>query len=96
MDKKGDLKKIHEAEMHETAKDGALYVLTPDQVRAAQSKYASLRAEYLACSGIYAGFHEAGFEEKANPFAMAATIAEESVRAAGQILDILGIRHPKT
>lgn len=93
MDRKSNLKKAHDAEMQEAANGSSLCILTSDQVRAAQTKYASLCAEYLACNGIYAGFHDAGFDEKASPFAVAATIAAENVRAVGEILDILHIHH---
>lgn len=79
--------------MREPADNTSLCILTTDQVRAAQTKYASLCAEYLACNGIYSGFHDAGFDEKASPFAVAATIAAENVRAVGEILDILHISH---
>lgn len=96
MDQKSNLKKAHDAEMREAAKAAPLCILTAAQIRAAQSKYASLCAEYLACNGIYSGFHEAGFDEKASPFAMAATIAAENVRAVGELLDILHISHPDT
>lgn len=96
MDRKSELKKAHDAEMQEAAEHAPLCILTAGQVRAAQTKYASLCAEYLACNGIYSGFHDAGLEEKANPFAVAATIAAENVRAVGEILDILHISHPET
>lgn len=95
MDRKTDLKKAHEAEMREAANGEPLYVLTAGQIRAVQTKYASLCAEYLACNGIYSGFHDAGFDEKASPFAVAATIAAENARAVGEILDILQIKHPE-
>lgn len=94
MDKKPDLKQAHDAEMRQAAEKPGLQLLTAGQVRAARAKYASLCAEYLACNGIYSGFHDAGFDEKASPFAVAATIASESVRAVGEVLDILGIQHP--
>lgn len=96
MDQKSELKKAHDAEMREAAGSASLCILTAEQVRAAQTKYASLCAEFLACNGIYSGFHNAGLEEKASSFAVAATIAAENVRAVGEILNILHISHPDT
>lgn len=94
MDKKAEILAAHKAEMNETTSQKTL-VLTPDQIRRVQIKYATLCAEYAACRGIYASYRASGLNGIADPFATGATVAGECAQAAGEILDILGIAHTK-
>lgn len=93
--KKAQLKAAHIEEMSTPAAEGQVLLLTPEQVGQARLKFATLCAQYAACRGISLSYRSAGIEEKAETFSAAAVIAGESVRAVQEILDILGIEHPK-
>lgn len=92
--KKAEILAAHRAEMDETAEKGLVF-LSAEQVEKAQIKYATLCAEYAACREIYKSYRDAGLNSIADPFATGTTVAGECARAAGEILDILGISHQK-
>lgn len=95
-ERKKELQRAHQEEMSEPMQKPADYrLITEEQIQKAQSKYASMCAEYAACKGIYISYHNSGFVSKATSFATGATIALEGARAVGEILDILGIEHRK-
>lgn len=93
--KKAEILAAHRAEMGEKTGKG-LVVLSAEQVEKAQIKYATLCAEYAACREIYKSYRDAGLNSMADPFATGTTVAGECARAAGEILEILGIAHQRT